>query len=213
LQEASTEKKKKCFLFQNTSPVRQKLSGKKPPSIPPLEGTKIRSPDRRRSYQAFYRLIQLTRKKQHTRTHNLGKISATKKQNLTITKRGNKQTTKQNKAKMESSKRLQIRRVRTRTHSHLQKETSRSPSLSSHLRLLLLLLLLRPETLQRHKLKEKQVKAKDTAKCKRWIRRETGEGFAVEQTTTKPTKALLLSAPGIELVMERRARQMIFLSK
>jgi len=55
-------------LFQNTSPVRQKLSGKKPLSIPPLEGTKIRSPDRRRSYHAFYRLIQLTGK-EHTRAH------------------------------------------------------------------------------------------------------------------------------------------------
>jgi hypothetical protein len=96
LQEASTEKKKKCFLFQNTSPVRQQLSGEKPLSIPPLEGTKIRSPDRWRSFHAFYRLIQLTRKKTHKHTHNLGKISAAKKQNLTITKRGKKPTLQEN---------------------------------------------------------------------------------------------------------------------
>jgi hypothetical protein len=49
----------------------------------------------------------------------------------------------------------------THKNTHLQKETSKWPSLSSHLRLLLLLLLLlRPETLQSHKLKRKQVKAK-----------------------------------------------------
>lgn len=100
---------------------------------------------------------------ENTHTHNLGKISAAKKQNLNHNKKrqktntprksksrvknspiyfpqpqppkishtGNKQTKQ---IKMESPKRLQIRRLRTRTHSHLQKETSRLPSLSSHLR-------------------------------------------------------------------------------
>jgi hypothetical protein len=62
--------------------------------------------------------------------------------------------------------------------------------------------------------KEKTSEGKDTAKCKRWIRRETRRGFCSRTNDNKTNKgSVVLSAPGIELVMERRARQKISLSK
>lgn len=113
---------------------------------------------------------------------------------------------------MESPKRLQIRRVRTRnTLTPAKRDVQIAKlELSSPLPLLLLL---RPETLQRHKLKRKQLKAKTHRSVRDGYGERQEGGFAVEQTTTKTTKALLMSAPGIELVMERRVRQKIFLSK
>lgn len=114
---------------------------------------------------------------------------------------------------MESPKRLQIRRVRTRNTLTPAKRDVQIAKLELSSPLPLLLLLLRPETLQRHKLKRKQLKAKTHRSVRDGYGERQEGGFAVEQTTTKTTKALLMSAPGIELVMERRVRQTIFLSK
>jgi hypothetical protein len=103
LQEASTEKKKKCFLFQNKSPVRQQLSGEKPFSIPPLEGTKIRSTDRGRSFHAFYRLIQLTRKKKHTYTQPRIDFSRRKTEPNDNKKRQKTNTPRKSKSRVKNS--------------------------------------------------------------------------------------------------------------